>query len=82
MLPEHCPAHATGMRQAVNDFGKKEYGGPCPPRGHGRHHYHFMLYALSVEHLDVSENPGCREVEAMAKARPIATAELTGLYGR
>lgn len=82
MLPEHCPARATGMRQAANDFGKREYGGPCPPRGHGRHHYHFMLYALNVERLDVSDDADCRKVEAMAKAHAIASAELTGLYGR
>src|SRR5262249_13166531 len=24
------------------------YGGPCPPRGHGSHHYRFRLLALSV----------------------------------
>jgi hypothetical protein len=82
MLPEHCPAHAPGLRQAVNDFGKREYGGPCPPRGHDRHHYHFMLYALNVERLDVPENAGCREVEVVARAHAIATAELIGHYGR
>src|SRR5947209_8298188 len=31
--------------QGMNDFGKVGYGGPCPPRGHGVHHYHFRLYA-------------------------------------
>ena len=34
------------MKQAVNDFRKVGYGGPCPPRGHGPHHYHFRLLAL------------------------------------
>ena len=34
------------IRQALNDFGG--YGGPCPPRGHGLHHYHFRLLALGV----------------------------------
>jgi len=27
------------------------YGGPCPPAGHGTHHYHFSLYALDVSDL-------------------------------
>jgi Raf kinase inhibitor-like YbhB/YbcL family protein len=28
--------------------GAGGYGGPCPPFGHGPHHYHFRLYALDV----------------------------------
>jgi Raf kinase inhibitor-like YbhB/YbcL family protein len=31
----------------TNDFSKLGYGGPCPPRGHGRHRYRFRLLALS-----------------------------------
>lgn len=31
-----------------NDFGKKGYGGPCPPRGHGVHRYFFTVYALDI----------------------------------
>jgi Raf kinase inhibitor-like YbhB/YbcL family protein len=30
-----------------NDFGKTGYGGPCPPRGDGPHHYAFTVTALS-----------------------------------
>jgi Monooxygenase subunit B protein/Phosphatidylethanolamine-binding protein len=36
------------LKQAINDFGRSGYGGPCPPRGHGPHHYHFPLLALST----------------------------------
>src|SRR5919197_6162289 len=36
-----------------NDFGRTGYGGPCPPRGHGRHRYFFRLYALAGE-LDLA----------------------------
>src|SRR5215813_3422064 len=42
---------AGDLAQAVNDFGRIGYGGPCPPRGHGPHHYHFRLLALSVDRL-------------------------------
>jgi Raf kinase inhibitor-like YbhB/YbcL family protein len=28
----------------INDFGKKSYGGPCPP--YGTHRYFFKVYAL------------------------------------
>ncbi|MDE2230275.1 MAG: YbhB/YbcL family Raf kinase inhibitor-like protein [Alphaproteobacteria bacterium] len=81
-LAEHCLAGSTALRQAVNDFGKKGYGGPCPPRGHGPHHYHFTLYALDVDHIDASSSAHCRDIEKTAKAHAIETAELIGTYER
>ena len=70
------------FKQAVNDFKRHGYGGPCPPRGHGPHHYHFRLLALSVEHLSVSKNASCREVERAARKHLIAEAILVGVYQR
>jgi Raf kinase inhibitor-like YbhB/YbcL family protein len=81
-LPEHCPPGSAAMRQATSDFGRPGYGGPCPPRGHGPHHYHFTLYALDVERLAVPARAHCREVEAAARSRALATAELVGIYER
>ncbi len=69
-------------RQAINDFGRVGYGWPCPPPGHGVHHYHFKLLALDVEKLGLAERARCAEVERAAKARMLATAELIGLYSR
>jgi hypothetical protein len=37
-----------GAMEGTNDFGKKGYGGPCPPRGSGPHRYRFVLYALAA----------------------------------
>lgn len=81
-LSQHWPADAGTPPQAFNNFGKKGYGGPCPPHGHGRHHYHFKLFALSVEHLDLPATARCREVEEAAQRHAIATAELVGVYSR
>src|SRR5712672_1170829 len=41
-LPEDAARHngKEGFMQALNDFGRSGYGGPCPPRSHGPHHYH------------------------------------------
>ncbi len=81
-LPEHYPADAPGPPQALNNFRKRGYGGPCPPRGHGRHHYHFKLFALNVDRLGVGPTANCRDVEKAAQAHAIATAELVGVYSR
>ena len=79
-LPEHQKADASGVQQALNDFDRKGYGGPCPP-GNGAHHYHFTLYALKVEHLPVPTTARCRDVARAAKAHVLAQADLVGLYG-
>lgn len=73
---------SRGLLQAVNDFRRMGYRGPCPPRGHGVHHYHFTLYALPVDALPVGAAPGCREVERAARAAAIARAELIGTCER
>ena len=70
------------MKQAVNDFRKPGYGGPCPPHGHGPHRYHFRLLALSTEHLRVHSNASCRDVEREALSYTITEATLVGLYQR
>ncbi len=69
------------MRQGVNDFGKVGYGGACPPKGHGTHHYHFKLMALDVGHLDVRGNR-CEDIERAARSHAIAETELVCIYSR
>ena len=72
----------VGVREAINDFGARGYGGPCPPRGHGDHHYVFTIYALNAPKLDIAANGNCRNVERAARSHALAIAEVTGLYGR
>jgi Raf kinase inhibitor-like YbhB/YbcL family protein len=69
------------IRQAVNDFGKTGYDGPCPPRGHGRHRYGFRLYALSVDRLPL-RNPSCRDVEREVRRHLLDEAMFVGSYER
>jgi len=71
-----------GLKQAINDFRRPGYGGPCPPRGHGPHHYHFRLLALSTNHLALRQDASCRDVEREARESLIAEAILVGLYER
>lgn len=69
-------------KQALNDFRRRKYDGPCPPHGHGKHHYRFTLYALDTAELGVKRDAHCRDVEAAARAHALARAELVGLYAR
>lgn len=71
-----------GARQAVNDFGQVGYRGPCPPRGHGTHHYRFRLLALDVAELPLGAEPKCPDVEAAARPHVLGEARLTGTYSR
>jgi len=72
----------AGAKQAVNDFGKPGYRGPCPPKGHGIHHYVFELFALDVAKLDVPDGAGVQAVKRAAAAHALARAELVGIYQR
>jgi Raf kinase inhibitor-like YbhB/YbcL family protein len=75
-------AQNKNIKQAVNDFRKMGYGGPCPPHGHEPHHYHFRLLALSTDHLSAKTNSSCPEVEREARKYAIAEATLVGWYER
>jgi len=72
----------TKKKLAFNDFRKAGYGGPCPPHGHGPHHYHFRLLALSTDHLRAQAKASCRDVEREARKFEIAEAILVGWYER
>lgn len=75
-------AEDTGLKQAVNDFRETGYGGPCPPHGHGVHHYHFRLLALSTDHIRVQRNASCKDIAREAAKFKLAEASLVGWYQR
>ena len=81
-LAEGVAQRASGFKQAINDFERQGYGGPCPPHGHGPHHYRFRLLAQSVETLSLPKNPTCRDVEHAARKHAVAEVTLTGVYQR
>lgn len=83
-LSEACSAGKMpgAVKEATNDFRKAGYGGPCPPRGHGVHHYHFTLFALATPALSLAPKASCREVIDAARRRALAAAELVGTYER
>ncbi|MEO8908909.1 MAG: YbhB/YbcL family Raf kinase inhibitor-like protein [Gemmatimonadaceae bacterium] len=71
-----------GSAQGNTDFGSKGYGGPCPPVGDRPHHYHFKVFALKVDKLDVPGNATAAMVGYNLNTNKLATAEITALYGR
>jgi Raf kinase inhibitor-like YbhB/YbcL family protein len=71
----------AGATQGRNDYGTTGYGGPCPPPGKP-HHYNFRLYALKVAKLELPEGASAAAISFNVRAQALATAELTGLYGR
>lgn len=72
----------TSFVQAVNSFGNSGYGGPCPPKGHGPHHYRFKLYALGVDRLSLPPDWKIQDLEQQAHQHQIAIAQITGTYER
>ena len=66
-----------GSMQGLNDFGKHDYGGPCPPSG--THRYFFKIYALDTT-LDLDKNSKKEDVEKAIKEHIIAQTKLVGLY--
>jgi Raf kinase inhibitor-like YbhB/YbcL family protein len=77
---QHADRH--GFRQAINDFQRVGYGGPCPPRRHGPHHYQFRLLALSIDRLPVRKDSSCRDVEREARKHVLAETLVVGIYER
>jgi len=74
-------ASKTGMPkgavQGKNDWGKAEYGGPCPPIG--RHRYFFKLYALDIE-LTGMRSATKADLERAMNGHVLDTGEIMGTY--
>ena len=64
-------------KQGINDFRRRDYGGPCPPSG--THRYFFKVYALDRE-LNLKEGISKKELEKVMHGHILDKAELIGLY--
>ncbi|MEW6388744.1 MAG: YbhB/YbcL family Raf kinase inhibitor-like protein [Thermodesulfobacteriota bacterium] len=71
-----------GAVELKNSFGQPGYGGPQPPPGTGDHPYVVTLYALKVAQLDLSPNTDRNTFEKTLEGKILASASLTGYYGR
>ena len=83
-LPEgasgkNMPAGAVELQ---NSFGKIGYGGPQPPPGSGDHPYVFTLYALSAPKVELGKNTSLAAFKQALEGKTLATATITGYFGR
>jgi Raf kinase inhibitor-like YbhB/YbcL family protein len=67
----------AGTCEGVNGWGKKGWGGPCPPSG--THHYVFKLYALDTL-LSFKSPPGKKALEVALQRHTLELAQLVGTY--
>lgn len=78
-LPEAVGKEASpaGATQGLNDWGRANYGGPCPPVG--RHRYFHKLYALDgmLEGLGAAKKA---DVERAMQGHVLEHTELIGTY--
>ena len=75
----HIDEDSIPGAQGKNDFGRTNYGGPCPPSG--QHRYYFKLYALDTR-LKLDEGITKEQLEAAMAGHVVEEAELIGVYKR
>lgn len=78
-LSENVQELPSGAGVGLNDWGRAEYGGPCPPRG--RHRYFHKLYALDTVFSDL-QKPKKADLERAMKGHILDSTELVGTYQR
>jgi hypothetical protein len=76
----------VGVEFGMNDAGKYEYVGPCPPRLDGAsplsiHQYHFRIYALDTR-LNLPHGADRGQLEKAMVGHIIAEGEQVYEYGR
>lgn len=69
----------AGTLEGLNNWGRNDYGGPCPPIG--RHRYFFKLYALDTVLPDLNQPDKERLLQVM-QGHILGKAELIGTYQR
>jgi Raf kinase inhibitor-like YbhB/YbcL family protein len=69
------PGHAVAL---MTDFGDAAYGGPCPPKGTGVHHYQITVWAMPTETVAFEPKTTARGVVARLTKLAIDHATFTG----
>lgn len=73
--------HASLGKSGTNDFGRRGYGGPCPPAG-ASHRYFFRLFAVDAPALGPSQGVKRLALEKALRKHVIAETSYMGHYER
>lgn len=76
------PEMPAGSLELPNTGGRMGYGGMQPPVGSGVHDYEITVLALDVAHLGVNPGASLDEALAFAEGHILASASVTGRFGR
>ena len=77
-LNDYTTATAANPAMKGSYYG---YDGPCPPwNDENLHHYHFAVYALSVNKLDVPKDFDAAAAKNAMKGKILAEGELAAVY--
>ncbi|KPK32954.1 MAG: hypothetical protein AMS24_02670 [Chlamydiae bacterium SM23_39] len=63
--------------EVINSFGKKSYGGPCPPSG--THRYYFKIYALDTK-LELGKDVNLNDLKKAMQGHILDESQIVGLY--
>jgi len=77
------PSKPADVLQGRNSWPSDNVGyrGPMPPPGHGKHHYHFRLYALDTK-LETERELTKKQLLELMQGHILAEAEFVGIYER
>ena len=73
------PEGLQGAVQGRNSLGEFGWTGMAPPPGHGVHHYHFQLFALS-KRLEFGPETPLEELVNALRGNTAAKGELVGVF--
>ena len=72
---------ADGSKQIKNIGGGAGYMGPCPPAGHGDHHYILEVFALSAK-LGLPDTTSRADLMSAMNGKVVAKGLYVGLFGQ
>lgn len=90
-IPEGKGKNFSQGVSLVNDFSSfikdkpaqtfSGYDGPCPPFNDARlHHYHFVVYALDTDKIEIKENATPADVAKDIEKHSLAKGKIVGIY--
>ncbi|MBF9002991.1 MULTISPECIES: YbhB/YbcL family Raf kinase inhibitor-like protein [Vibrio] len=80
VIPRGVDVSKWGGIAIRNDFGLRNYGGACPPKGNGMHRYTFTVWALPTQKLDVGDGVTPALIGFMLNKLAISKAVITTTY--